>query len=64
MVKLPTRYQVSIQFGRKVDQTYEDPSRVTIPISRPQTVYIMPIMTTPANKFILGWPPLIPLNYE
>jgi hypothetical protein len=55
---------VSSQFGRIADETYEHPSRVTIPISRPQMVYIMPIMTTQANKFILGWPPLIPLNYE
>jgi hypothetical protein len=55
---------VSTQFGRKIDQTYEDPSRLTKPISRPQTVYIAPIMTTQANIFILGWPPLIPLNYE
>jgi hypothetical protein len=55
---------MSTQFGKKVDQTYEDPSRVTIPISRPQIVYTSPIMTTQTNIFILGWPPLIPLNYE
>jgi hypothetical protein len=53
MVKLLSRYQVSIQFKRKVDQTYEDPSRVTIPISRLQTVYIAPITTTQANISIL-----------
>jgi hypothetical protein len=55
---------VNIQFGRKVDQTYEDPSREIIPISRPQTIYIALIMTTQTNISILGWPPLIPLNYE
>jgi hypothetical protein len=34
-----------------------------MPISRPQMVYIVPIMTTKANKFV-EWPPLIPINCE
>jgi hypothetical protein len=55
---------MSTQFGRKVDQTYEDPSRVTIPISRLQIVYTAPIVTTQTNIFTLGWSPLIPLKYE
>lgn len=34
-----------------------------MPISRPQTVYIVLIMTTQTNKFV-EWPPPIPINYE
>jgi len=60
-----TTYQapMNIQFERRADQIYEDPSWVIVPISRLQMVHTMPIMTTQANKFI-GWPPLIPLNCE
>jgi hypothetical protein len=54
---------MNTQFERKVDQIYEDPSWVIVPISRFQMVYTAPIMTIQANIFV-GWPPLIPLNCE
>lgn len=58
-------YQVpmNIQVGRQVNQIYEDPSRVTIPISRPQTMYTTPIIMTQTN-ISMGWPSLILLNCE
>ncbi len=45
-----------IQVGKHIDQIYEDPNKVTVPISRP-------FMARQANKYV-GWPPLIPLNCE
>jgi hypothetical protein len=51
------------QVGRRVDQIYGDASQVTIPISRPQMMYTTLIMTMQTNIYV-GWPPLIPLNYE
>jgi hypothetical protein len=54
---------VNIHFGRRVDQTSKVPNKVTIPISRPQTIYKTPIMMTQANRS-MGWPPPIPLNCE
>ncbi len=54
---------MNIQFGRKANQTYEVPSRVIIPISRPQTIYTTLIMMTQANRYVRR-PPLIPSNYE
>jgi hypothetical protein len=36
---------------------------VAIPISRPQMINTTLIMTTQANES-MGWPQLIPLNYE
>jgi ribosomal protein L6P/L9E len=54
---------VSTQLGRKTNQTHEVPSKVTMPIPKPQTIYTTPIMTTQANIFV-GWPPSIPINCE
>jgi hypothetical protein len=54
---------MSIQVGGQINQTYEDPSQVTIPISRLQMVYTSPIIMTQTN-ISMGWPLLIPLNYE
>jgi hypothetical protein len=54
---------MNTQFERKANQIYENPSWVMIPISRLQMVYTALIMTTQANRFV-GWPPLIPLNFE
>jgi hypothetical protein len=54
---------MSTQFGKRETQTYEVPSRVTISISRPQTIYTSPMMMTQANRS-MGWPPPIVLNYE
>jgi hypothetical protein len=54
---------VHIQLGQKVVQAHEVLNKVTMLISRPQTVYIMSIMTTQANKYV-EWPPLILINYE
>jgi hypothetical protein len=58
-------YQVlmNTQVGKQANQIYEDPSWVTIPISRPQTMYTTSIIMTQTNKSV-GWPPLIILNYE
>jgi hypothetical protein len=54
---------MSIQVGRRIDQIYEDPRQVMVPISKPQTVYITLIVITQINKYV-GWPPLIPLKCE
>jgi hypothetical protein len=54
---------MNIQVGRWANQIYEDPSWVTIPISRLERVYTTLIITTQANTS-LGWPPPIPLNCE
>ncbi len=54
---------MNIQVGTQVYQIYEDPSRVIIPILRPQMMYTTPIITTQTNRFV-GWTPLIPLNNE
>jgi hypothetical protein len=54
---------MSIELEGIEDQTHGVPSRVTIPISRPQVVYTRPIMMTQTNKS-MGWPPLILINYE
>jgi hypothetical protein len=54
---------MNIQVGRWADQIYEDPSWVTIPVSRPKKMYTTPIIPTQANTS-LGWPPPIPLNCE
>jgi hypothetical protein len=54
---------MSIWFGKRENQNYEVPSRVTIPISRPQLVYTSPIAMNQANRS-MGWPPPIILNYE
>jgi hypothetical protein len=54
---------MSTQFGKRENQTYEVPSKVTIPISRPQMFYTSPMMMTQANRS-MGWPPPILLNYE
>jgi len=54
---------MSTQFGKRKNQTYEVPSKVTIPISRPQMLYTSPMMMTQANRS-MGWPPPILLNYE
>jgi hypothetical protein len=40
---------MNTQFERRVDQIYEDPSWVIIPISKIQMVYTMLIMTTQAT---------------
>jgi len=46
-------YQVSmnIQFGRSANQTHRGPKRVTTLISRPQMVYITPIMWDGHHQF-------------
>jgi hypothetical protein len=54
---------MSNQLGRKVDQIHGIPSKVIVPISKPQTIYTTPMMMTQANTFV-GWPPPIPINYE
>ncbi len=54
---------MNTQFGKIVNQTYEIPSRVIIPISLPQTIYTMLVMMTQINKFV-GRPPSIPSNCE
>lgn len=51
--------QMSIQVGRRAHQIYEDRSRVMVPISKPQMVYITPIVITQENKYV-GWLPLTP----
>jgi hypothetical protein len=51
------------QVGKCIHQIYEDLSKVTIPISKLQMVYTTLFMATQANRYV-GWPPLIPLNYE
>jgi hypothetical protein len=47
-------YQIleSIQVRRWANQIYEDPSWVTVPISKPQIMYIRLIITTQANIFM------------
>jgi hypothetical protein len=51
--------QMSIHVGRRADQIYEDRSQVMVPISKPQMVYITPIVITQVNKYV-GWLPLTP----
>jgi hypothetical protein len=54
---------MTTQFGKRENQNYEVPSRVTIPILRPQLVYTSPMMMTQANRS-MGWPPPSLLNCE
>jgi hypothetical protein len=54
---------MSTQFGKRENQNYEVPSKVTIPISRRQFVYTSPMMMTQANRS-MGWPPPILFKYE
>jgi hypothetical protein len=54
---------MNTQLEWREDQTHGVPSRVTIPISRPQMVYTTPIMMTQAKKS-MGWPPPILIIYE
>jgi hypothetical protein len=62
MVKVHSKYQWV--FNLDEEQTkLMFPNRVTMPISKPQTIYTTPIMTIQANIFI-GWPPPIPINYK
>jgi len=54
---------MTTQVGKCINQIYEDLNKVTIPISKLQTVYTTMFMATQANKYV-GWPPSIPLNCE
>ncbi len=54
---------MTTQVGKHINQIYENLSKVTIPISKPQTVYTTLFMATQANRYV-GWPPLIPLNVK
>jgi hypothetical protein len=51
------------QLGKRANQTHRIPSKVIVPISKPQMIYTMPIMMTQANTFV-GWPAPIPINCE
>jgi len=54
---------MTTQVGKCIDQIYEDLNKVTIPISKPQTMYTTMFMATQANRYV-GWPPSILLNCE
>jgi hypothetical protein len=54
---------VNNQLGKRINQTHGILSKVIVPISKLQMIYITPIMMTQANTFV-GWPPPIPINCE
>ncbi len=54
---------MSIQLKWSTNQTHGVPSRVIVPISRPQKICTTLITTTQTNIFV-GWPPPIPISYE